>query len=97
MAQMRIIQIFFSNLYSNIILCENTSIISVGDWNVVQNYEKDTLNYVNQNIPKSQETLFNIMNELDIHDNWRIQNPDVHRFSWRGLGGKQSRLDNFLV
>jgi hypothetical protein len=39
----------------NIILCENTSIISVGDWNVVQNYEKDTLNYVNQNNPKSQE------------------------------------------
>jgi exonuclease III len=38
---------FFSNLYSNIILCENTSIISVGDWNVVQNYEKNTLNYVN--------------------------------------------------
>ena len=60
---------FFLNLYSNIILCENTSIISVGDWNMVQNYEKDTLNYVNQNNPKSQETLFHIMNELDIHDN----------------------------
>ena len=40
---------------------------------MVQNYEKDNLNYVNQNNPKSQETLFNIMNELDIHDNWRIQ------------------------
>ena len=25
----------FSNLTSNIILCENTSIISVGDWTVV--------------------------------------------------------------
>ena len=69
----------------------------MGDWNVVQNYEKDTLNYVNQNNPKSQDTLFNIMNELDIHDNWRIQNPDVHRFSWRGPGGKQSRVDYFLV
>jgi exonuclease III len=95
---MRIIQnLFFLNLYSNIILCENTSIISVGDWNMVQNYEKDTLNYVNQNNPKSQETLFHIMNELDIHDNWRIQNPDVHRFSRRGPGGKQSRLDYVLV
>jgi endonuclease/exonuclease/phosphatase family metal-dependent hydrolase len=69
----------------------------VGDWNMVQNYEKDTLNYVNQNNPKSQETLFHIMNELDIHDNWRIQNPDVHRFSRRGPGGKQSRLDYVLV
>ena len=72
----------------------------MGDWNVIQNYEKDTLNYVNQNIPKSQETLCNIMNELGIHDNWRIQNPDVHRFSWRGPGvgdGKQSRLYYFLV
>ena len=37
------------------------------------------------------------MYKLDIHDNWRIQNPDVHRFSWRGLGGIQSRLDYFLV
>ena len=82
---------FFSNLYSNIILCENTSIISVGDWNMALNYEKDTLNYVNQNNPKWQETLFHIMNELYIHDNWRIQNPDVHRLSRRGPGGKQSR------
>jgi exonuclease III len=77
-----------SNLYSNMILCENTSIISVSDWNVVQNYEKDILNYVNQNNHKSQETLYNIMNELDIHDNRRIQNPDVPRFSWRGPGGR---------
>jgi hypothetical protein len=83
---------FFSNLFSNIILCENTSIISVGDWNVVQNYEKDTLNYVNQNIPNSQETLCNIMNELDIHENWQIQNTDVHRFSWRGRGwGREAK------
>ena len=37
------------------------------------------------------------MNELDIHDNWRIQNPAVHRFSRRGPGGKQSRLDYVLV
>ena len=64
----------------------------MGDWNVVHNYEKDTFNYVNQNNPKSQETLFNIMNELDIHDNWRIQNPDVHRFSWRGPGGNKVGL-----
>ena len=28
-------EVYFSNLYSNIMLCENTSIISVGDWNVV--------------------------------------------------------------
>jgi hypothetical protein len=60
--------------------------MAVGDCNVVQNYEKDTLNYVNPNNPKSQETLFKIMNELDIHGNWRIQNPDVYRFSWRGPG-----------
>ena len=28
-------EVYFSNLYSNIMLCENTWIISVGDWNVV--------------------------------------------------------------
>jgi exonuclease III len=37
------------------------------------------------------------MNELDIHYNWQIQNPDVHLFSWRGTGRKYSRLDYFLV
>jgi hypothetical protein len=43
------------------------------------------------------QSLFNIMHKLDIHDNWRIQNTDVHCFSWRGPEGKQSRLDYYLV
>jgi len=37
------------------------------------------------------------MNKSDIHYNCQIQNPDEHRFSWRGTGGKHSRLDYFLV
>ena len=36
---------FFQSLQSKICLYENTSVIVVGDWNVVQNYNKDTFNY----------------------------------------------------
>jgi exonuclease III len=40
---------FFQSLQSKICLYENTSVIVVGDWNVVQNYDKDTFNYQSEN------------------------------------------------
>ena len=38
----------------------NLSIIMAGDWNVLLDYEKDSLNYKLKNNPKSQKQLKNL-------------------------------------
>ena len=38
-----------------------------------------------------------MMNNLDLLDIWRIQNPSVKRYSWRGPNEKQGRLDYFCI
>ena len=44
----------------------------VGDWNVVQNYNLDTLNYRAHNNYRAQVKIQDIMNELDLLDIWRV-------------------------
>ncbi|CAG2188066.1 E3.1.11.2 [Mytilus edulis] len=62
----------------------DNDVIVVGDWNVVQNYSLDTLNYQTENNPRAQVKIHEMMNNLDLLDIWRIQNPSVKRYSWRG-------------
>ena len=88
---------FFHSLESKICLFENSSVIVVGDWNVVQNYSLDTLNYQTENNPRAQVKIHEMMNNLDLLDIWRIQNPSVKRYSWRGPNKKQGRLDYFCI
>lgn len=73
---------FFQSLKSTICLYENTSVIVVGDWNVVQNYDKDTINYHSENNPRAQVKVHQMMNDLDLVDIWRVQHPRENRFSW---------------
>ena len=51
-------------------LKENTSVIVVGDWNVVQNYDKDTINY--QSEYNRRVKVHQMMNDLDLIDIWRM-------------------------
>ena len=60
-------------------------------------YNKDTLNYINENNPKSHAQIHQLISELDLVDVWRELNRnqiDLH-------GGvphkKQGRLDYFLI
>ena len=46
---------FFSLLQAQIETIANSSKIIVGDWNVVQDYDKDTKNYKGKNNPKSKQ------------------------------------------
>jgi exonuclease III len=86
---------FFQLLQSKICLYQNTSVIVVGDWNVVQNYDKDTFNYQSENNPRAQIKVHQIMNDLDLVDIWRVQQSSQKRFSWRDPNKKQGRLDYF--
>ena len=47
----------------------------VGDWNVVQNCEKDTTNYMTKNNPKAQKTIIEMKENLDLVDIYRAKKP----------------------
>jgi exonuclease III len=72
-------------------------VIVVGDWNVVQNYDKDIINYYSENNPRAQVKVHQMMNDLDLVDIWRVQHTSEKRFSWRGPTKKQGRLDYFCI
>ena len=65
--------------------------------NVVQDYRVDTVNYAGENNPKSKLEIHQMINNMDLVDVWRENNPGVRRYTWRGPNIKQSRLDYFLV
>ena len=80
---------FFQSLQSKICLNENTSVIVVGDWNVVQNYDKDTFNYQSENICRAQVKVHQMMNDLDLIDIWRMASEIgsaigqiIHQYVW---------------
>ena len=65
--------------------------------NVVQDYRVDTVNYAGENNPKSKLEIHQMINNMELVDVWRENNPGVRRYTWRGRNIKQSRLDYFLV
>ena len=70
----------------------------VGDWNLVMNPSLDYYNYRNVNNVRAQETVVEMMDDLELTDIWRELNPEVLRYSWRRpTPFQQSRLDFFLV
>ena len=88
---------FFNTISQIIDNMNNLSVIMVGDWNVVMEYEKDNLNYKHKNNPKAQTQIHEIMTNLNLIDIWREKNEDKRRYTWIGPHNKQSRLDYFLI
>ena len=83
-------------------------LIISGDFNLTLDPRKDTKGYRNENNPKATEKLSLLMEEFDLHDVWREQNPESERFTYRQKNNatlieeglppyKQSRLDFFLI
>ena len=71
--------------------------IIAGDWNVVQDYRVDTVNYIGENNPKSKLKIHQMINNMDLVDVWIEKHPGIRRYTWRGSDKKQSGLDYFLV
>ncbi len=89
---------FFEEVENIVTHFDNPHVIICGDWNLVMNEKLDCYNYVRVNNPKARERVLQMCNELHLSDPWRIQNPDVQKFTWRQHdSNKQSRLDFFLV
>ena len=55
---------FFIQIQQIIESLGNSSVIISGDWNVPQQYEIDTVNYVHRNNEKSQKQIHRMMEEL---------------------------------
>ena len=70
----------------------DTSIIWGGDFNFVRNLDMETFGGNPKLKIGSVEQLQIILQEFDLCDIWRIRNPDVKRFTWRGYG--QGRASN---
>ena len=80
--------VFFENIKHKISRYSNSSIVVAGDWNVVQDYDMDTLHYRSENNPQSKAKIHEVMHELDLLDIWRQQHPFDNRYSWRGPNHK---------
>ena len=72
--------------------------ILCGDFNLVQNFDLDTSNYININNPRAREKVISMKEIYNLIDPFRDLNPDLKRFTWRKKTPlKQSRLDFFLI
>ena len=89
---------FYTSLLNKIVECNCSNVLMAGDWNLVLNPSKDYENYRNINNVKAQETVFSIIDALNMNDIWRDLNPESRRFTWRRSNPfQQSRLDFFLI
>ena len=90
--------LFYQSIQDKIEDLQNLPIILCGDWNLVQDYDLDTVGYLHHNNPNAREKVLSMKEELELIDPWRGQNPEKKRYTWRsGRPLKQSRLDFFLT
>ena len=57
------------------------NLIITGDWNLINDFEKDTFNYRKLNNPKAQQIVTEYKNKLDLIDIWRQAHPNDSKFT----------------
>ena len=77
----------------------NSKTIIAGDWNCTLDFELDNKNYSSSLYKsKTRNKIKQIMNQYDLIDIWRNNNPALSSFTWRKFNTtKQARLDYFLI
>ena len=88
---------FFELLKIKLEQVNNENIIIGGDFNVVQDYDIDTLNISNKQNTKSNECISKLKDDLDLYDPWRHYNENSKIYTWHNSRNQHSRLDYFLV
>ena len=74
---------FFEDLFNTIEEMDIRNTIFTGDWNVVNDFNQDTLNYTKLNNPKSHNVINHFKQKLDLIDIWRKTHPDINQFTWK--------------
>ena len=90
---------FYLSLKNKIeqIYCSQHIVIG-GDFNLIFDKDLDSMNYKYLNNPNARQEVIKLMDELNLKDIYRENNPNIKRFTWRRKNPiKQARLDFFLV
>ena len=92
---------FFEKLENNIKFHGNNNVIIVGDWNLLLDPSIDGKNYKHINNKKARDRVGELINNLDLFDVWREENPELPKFTWKRKHNNRiiqmGRLDYFLV
>ena len=89
---------FYTEIKNVIDTFENSSVILVGDWNMVLNQTLDTQNYRGEYNRRAKNVVKQFMNDFQLHDTWREDNPSKNRYTWKQRNPtKISRLDFFPI
>ena len=89
---------FFFKVQEIIEEFDNQNVIICGDFNLVQNQELDTFNYINVNNPNAKDIVLNLKDEMNLVDPFRILYENSKQYTWRKRNPvKQARLDFFLL
>lgn len=91
---------FFTKLFSNVEARENTSMILAGDFNTSMDPDKDLYNNRGLTHKKKRLVIHEFLEQNNLADVWRIQNPSKRTFTWRKPFSSDlimSRLDYFFI
>ena len=89
---------FFKCLFDHLQDFQGDDIIIGGDFNLVLDVEKDKKGGLAKTHRNAQKTVYEICENLDIVDAWRVLNPDARKYTWRQPRPEiHCRLDFFLV
>ena len=89
---------FFRNIANHIEEIGNDTCILCGDFNVIQDQNLDSFNYLHVNNPRAKECILTIKEEFNLADPFRELYEFERKYTWRKPNPlKQARLDYFLV
>ena len=90
--------IFFRGVSEKMLSFECDLIIFGGDFNLVCDVEKDKKGGAPTTHLKSKEEVVSLKEQFQLADIWRINNPDIMRFTWERTNPEICcRLDFFLI
>ena len=89
---------FYDTLSAQLQDLDNDYNILCGDWNLIQDFNLDTMNYKHINNPVARSRVLDMFKSFSLCDPWRIFNPNVKKYTWQqGNQQKFSRLDFFAT
>lgn len=89
---------FFENTFEMIAHFNNDNIILAGDFNFVFDTDKDRAGTSEYNHPKSRDLVSTFLENLEMCDIWRIQNPQLRKYTCHKRNSSHfSRIDFFLI
>ena len=89
---------FYERIFDIILNNDPQHFLIAGDFNIAQNQDMDTKNYVNVNNPRAKEVLLSKMEEMNVRDHWRDTHPTATDTTWTKTNDiKEARLDFCLT